>query len=236
MTILGYRISRLLVFATISVTVAAPGARAQAHFYASVAGADTMSLERFERAGTTITGVWVTYHFGADRHRDILRHEYTMTLGENNRPVAVHIVLRRPDSEPMETYDARFTDDSAIVTITPDTLPPRRIAARRGYPLLGSTMSMYGLFVESAGSANTGEPGDSVRVVGVPVTGPFAARSALVTRVRPNVFRLDPGGSMFFIASQAVVDSIVPRDGSVQIRQVGAFDIDAVARAAAKGR
>jgi len=233
MTILGRRISRLLVLATISICVAAPSARAQSRFYASVAGTDTMSLERFERAGATITGVWVTYHFGADRHRDILRHEYTMTLGADDRPVAVHIVLRRPDTEPIETYDARFTDDSAIVTIAPDTLPPRRIAARRGYPLLGSTMSMYGLFV---GSANAGEPGDSVPVVGVPVTGPFVARSALVTRVRPNVLRLDPGSAMFFMASPGVIDSIVTRGGSVQTHQVGLFDIDAVARAAAKGR
>jgi len=233
MTILGCRISRLVALGTISMSVAAPGARAQARYYASVAGTDTMSLERFERAGSTITGVWVTYHFGADRHREILRHDYTMTLGTDDRPVAVHIVLRRPDSEPIQTYDARFTDDSAIVTIAPDTLPPRRIAARRGYPLLGSTMSMYGVFV---GSANAREPGDSVRVVGVPVTGPFAERSATVTHVQPNVFRLDPGGSMIFMAPQSVIDSIVTRNGVVPTRRVAAFDIDAVARAAAKGR
>jgi hypothetical protein len=198
-----------------------------------VAGTDTMSLERFERSGDTITGLWVTYHFGADRHRDILRHEYTMTLGADDRPVAVHLVLRRPDGEPIETYDARFSDDSAVVTIAPDTLPPRRIAARRGYPLLGSTMSMYALLI---GSAKAGTEGDSVRVVGVPVTGPFVERSALVTRVRPNVVRLDPEAAMIFMAPQGAIDSIVARNGSVPTRRVGAFDIDAVARAAAKGR
>lgn len=211
-----------------------PG-RAQARFYASTAGTDTVSLERFERRGSTITGVWVTYHPGGGRGgRDILRHEYTISLTAEGRPSSMHLLLRRPGGPVVGTYDVRFTDDSVVIAESDDSVP-HRIAARRPFPVLGRSMVMVELIVAGAGK---GRPTpDSGTVVVVPVTGPFVAQSIPIARSSAGTVVLGGAGAPPFLLGQGgEVDSIVTADGRVPLRRVPAFDIDAIALAAAKGK
>jgi hypothetical protein len=224
----------LFMFSISAICLAPAHAHGQTRWYLSVLGTDTLSLERFERAGNTITGLWVTYHTGADRHRAILRHEYMITLAADDRPLSVHLLLRRPDSAVRRTYDARFDDDSVVITVTPDTLPPHNIVAHRAFPVLGAAMSMYQLLI---GGARTGKQApDSAAIVVVPLTGPFVAQKSSVTLPSANTFRFGgPGSATIFTGPHGAIDSLVTPNGNVPMRQVGAFDIDAIALAASKG-
>src|SRR5262245_60860928 len=140
----------LIALAVLALSILSAPAHAQTRWYAWVLGTDTASLERFERRGNTITGLWVTYHPGGGRPgRDILRHEYLISLTPDGRPSTVKIELRRPGGPVFETYEARFTDDSAVITVSDDTMP-HRIAARRAFPLLGRSMAMVELFIAGA--------------------------------------------------------------------------------------
>jgi len=210
-------------------------AGAQTRFYASMLGTDTTSLERFERRGSTITGVWVTYHPGGGRGgRDILRHEYTIGLTAEGRPSSMHLLLRRPGGPVVGTYDARFTDDSVVIAESDDSVP-HRIAARRAFPVLGRSMVMVELIV--AGASKGRQTPDSGTVVVVPVTGPFDAQTILIARPSAGTVVLGRAGAPpFLLGPGGEVDSIVMSDGRVPLRHVPAFDIDAIALAAAKGK
>ena len=219
----------LWVFSILATCMVTSHARAQARWYLSMRGTDTLSLERFERAGNTITGVWVTYHIGAARQ--IWRHEYTIALAADGRAQSVHMLFRRPDSAVTRTYDARFSDDTAVVTETPDTLPPHRIAAHRGYPLLGLSIAMYELFV--AGARAGKQAPDSGAAVVVPITGPFVAQNMSGALLSANAFGFSgPGSSTIYTGARGAVDSLLIAGGRVVVRRVDAFDIDAIARAA----
>lgn len=226
----GVRRSTIL-FSILTMFLWGSQAPAQTRWYVSMRGTDTLSLERFERAGDTITGVWVTYHIGAKRQ--IWRHEYTIALAADGRARSVHMLFRRPDSAVAITYDARFSDDTVVVTQTPDTLPPHRIAALRGYPLLGMSVSMYELFV--AGARAEKQPSDSGTVVVVPITGPFVAQRLSGAVLSSSAFRFEgPGLSTIFTGAHGAVDSLIIAGGRVSTRRVDAFDIDAIARAASR--
>lgn len=220
-----------ILFSILAALLWGSQAPAQARWYVSMRGTDTLSLERFERAGDTITGVWVTYHIGAQRQ--IWRHEYTIALAADDRARSVHMLFRRPDSAVAITYDARFGNDTVVVTQTPDTLAPHRIAAQRGYPLLGMSIAMYELFL---GGARAGkQPSDSGSVVVVPITGPFVAQRVSGAVLSSSAFRFEgPGSSTIFTGAHGAVDSLIIAGGRVATRRVDAFDIDAIARAASR--
>jgi hypothetical protein len=227
------RLTALVVGAALIVSTPTH-AQQQTRWYVSTIGTDTLSIQRIERSGNTINGLWVTYHGGADRHRDILRHEYTITLAANGRPSSVHLQLRRPDSTVIRTYDARFTDDSAVITQTPDTLPPHTIAAHRGLPVLGTTMPMFELMIAAARSGK--QAPDSAAIVAVPVTGPFIAQTTPIALLSATTVRFGPPAApTIFVAPAGTIDSLVMRDGTVLMRRVDAFAIDAIALAASRG-
>jgi hypothetical protein len=213
---------------------------AQTRWYLSALGTDTLSLERFDRTGNTISGLWVTYHAGADRHREILRHEYTITLRPDGRPLNVHLTLRRPDSTARRVFDARFGDDSVTIAANRDTLSPHRIAARHPYPLLGASVAMIETLVAGTGVERGFSetvrvvplfPPDTATVTVVPITGPFIARELPVVL---KSWSAQVGGpeTGIFVTAHGVIDSLVLRDGTVPLRRVDAFDIDAIALAA----
>ena len=239
MTSLLVRPRRALLTIGVSVIgLSVAHAQGQARWYLSALGSDTLSLERFERAGNTITGLWVTYYsgVGADRHREILCHEYTIALAADGRPRSVHLLLRHPGGDIRRTYDARITDDSMVITskiVTPPaTLPPTRFAAERGFPLLGSAMSMFELFIADARKGRSAP--DSAAVVLVPIAGAAAAQSnrVVLTLLSANTLRFGQG--TIFTGPRGAIDSLVAPDGRVPVRQVGAFDIHAIALAASK--
>ena len=133
---------RRLALPIIAILAVPAAVRAQSRWYLSALGTDTLSIEHVEQAGNTITGLWVTYHAGGDRHREILRHEYTISLAPDGRPQQVRLALRVPGESIRRTFDARFTDDSAIIVVAPDSLSPHRLVARHAYPLLGASLGL----------------------------------------------------------------------------------------------
>lgn len=190
-----------------------------------------MTLERFERAGDTVAGVWVTYHNGADRHREILRHEYTIVLARDDRPRSVHLLLRHPGGPVEHTFDVQFTDDTVYVLVAPDSTPRRSIVARHAYPTLGSSMAMFEAIVTAAN--NQRQAPDSATVVTVAVTGPFVAQSIPVALTGEHSVRLGQrGGPTLYTGAGGAIDSIAAANGQVPLRRVAPFDIDAISLAA----
>lgn len=228
----GARRTVLLLCALVSLVGRADVAGAQAEWFLSTQGADTLSIERFERSGNNITGVWVTYTSGAEHRREILRHEYKIGLGNDGRPRDVHLTLRRPDGSARRTFDVRLSDDSVVITANPDSLPAHRVAASRAYPILGLSMSMYELVI--AGARARGRPRDSTSVMIVPITGPFAAQSVPIFLIGPDSTRIGAAaGATIFTDGRARIDSIVTNNGSVPIKRVPPFDLDVIAAGAA---
>ena len=226
------RVPRTLCAVAVCVVCLAPsGLQAQARWYVSKIGADTLTLERVERAGSTISGLWVTYHNGADRHREIMRHEYTVALTADGRPESAHLLLRHPGGMVEYTYDAQFTNDTVFISIVPDTALRRAIAARGAYPMLGGSIGMLEAMIAGARTGRSAP--DSTVVVTVPITGPFAVQSLPIVLLAARATRLGPrGGPTLYTDMHGSVDSIVGANGQVPLRRVSAFDIDAVALSA----
>jgi hypothetical protein len=214
------------------ITCLAPStARAQARWYVSAIGSDTLTLERFERAGNTITGVWVTFHNGTDRHREILRHEYTIALAAHDRPRSVHLLLRHPGHAVEFTYDAQFTDDTVFISAGRDTVQRHSIGAHRAYPLLGGSVAMFEAVIAAARSER--HVPDSTTIVAVPITGPFIATPIPITLLSANAVRFGPaGGPTLYTDMRGALDSVAGTNGQVPLRRAAPFDIDAVALAA----
>jgi hypothetical protein len=213
-----------------SLCLAPATLQGQARWYSSVVGSDTLALERVERLGNTISGLWVTYRNGPDRHREIMRHEYTVTLGAHDHPETVRLLLRHPAGAVDYTYDGRFAGDTVLISVTPDSVLRRAIPAQHAYPLLGSSIGMFEALI--AGERSVHRAPDSTVVVAVPITGPFVARPMQITLLSTNVARLGPrGGPTLFTDARGGIDSIVGAPGHV-VRRVGSFDIDAIALAA----
>jgi hypothetical protein len=203
---------------------------AQSRWYSSAVGSDTLTLERVERMGNTISGLWVTYRNGPDRHREIMRHEYMITLGKHDHPETVHLLVRHPAGAVEYTYDGRFAGDTVFISVIPDSVPRRAIAAQHAYPLLGSSIGMFEALI--AGQRRVHRPPDSTVVVAVPITGPFVARPMQIALLSANVARLGPaGGPTVFTDARGGIDSIMGAPGQV-LRRVTSFDIDAIALAA----
>ena len=205
--------------------------QAQARWYSSVAGIDTLTLERVERTGSTISGLWVTYHNGVDRHREIMRHEYTIVLGAQDRPESAHLLVRHPGGGVDYTYDARFMTDTTVITLSPDTVGRRSIVAQHASPLLGSSIGMFEAFI--AGARGSHRAPDTVNVAAVPITGPFVARPIPIVLLSANAVRFGPGGPTIYTDARGALDSIVGTPGLV-LRRVASFDIDAIALAASR--
>jgi hypothetical protein len=225
----------LRLWALVALIGRADVAGAQAEWFLSTQDADTLSIERFERSGDNITGVWVTYTSGAEHRREILRHEYTISLRSDGRPRHVHLTLRRPDGSVQRTFDVRLSDDSVVITANPDSLPPHRLAASRAYPILGLSMSMYELVI--AGARARGRPRDSTSVMIVPITGPFTVQTVPIFLIGPDSARIGAAtgatGATIFTDGRARIDSIVTNNGSVPIKRVPPFDLDVIAAGAA---
>ena len=219
---------RRLALPIIAILAVPAAVRAQSRWYLSALGTDTLSIEH---GGNTITGLWVTYHAGGDRHREILRHEYTISLAPDGRPQQVRLALRVPGESIRRTFDARFTDDSAIIVVAPDSLSPHRLVARHAYPLLGASLGLAGALLGAMSPA--GLFSDSTAVTVAPITGPFIAQPVPFFERSPGAWRLGASGApTIFAAVRGVIDSVVAPNGSVIAHQVKAFDIDAVALAA----
>ncbi|HXT17518.1 MAG TPA: hypothetical protein VN706_17890 [Gemmatimonadaceae bacterium] len=226
------RLLRTLCTVAMCVVGSAPSAlQAQARWYVSTIGADTLTLERVERAGSRISGLWVTYHNGADRHREIMRHEYTMALTSEGHPKSAHLLLRHPGGKVEYTYDAQFTDDTVFVAIVSDSAVRRAIAAHGAYPILGGSIGMFEAMIAGARTGRSAP--DSTVIVTVPITGPFTAQSLPIALLTVNATRLGPrGGPTLYTDARGSVDSIAGANGQVPLRRVSAFDIDAVALSA----
>ena len=228
----GPRRAVLLLCALFPLIGRANVAGAQAEWFLSTQGADTLSIERFERSGDNITGVWVTYTAGVEHRREILRHDYRIGLGSDGRPRDVHLTLRRPDGSVRRTFDVRLSDDSVLIAANPDSLPPHRLAASRAYPILGLSMSMYELVI--AGARARGRPRDSTSVMIVPITGPFTVQTVPIFLIGPDSTRIGSAtGATILTDGRSRIDSIVTNNGSVPIKRVPPFDLDVIAAAAA---
>jgi hypothetical protein len=229
------RLPRTVCAVAVCVFGLAPSVlQAQARWYVSKIGADTLALERVEWAGSTISGLWVTYHNGADRHREIMRHEYTIALTSDGHPKSAHLLLRHPGRMVEYTYDAQFTDDTVFMSIVPDSAMRRAIAAHGAYPMLGGSIGMFEAMIAGARAGRSAP--DSTVIVTVPITGPFAAQSLPIGLLAERATRLGPrGGPTLYTDAHGSVDSIVGANGQVPLRRVSAFDIDAVALSALHG-
>jgi hypothetical protein len=124
--------------------------QAQARWYVSKVGAETLTLARVERSESTVSGLWITYDNGADRYPEIMRHEYTIALTSDGHPKTVHLLLPHPGGMVEYTYDAQVTDDTVFISIVADSAVRRAIAAHGAYPMLNGSIGMTGMLGQCA--------------------------------------------------------------------------------------
>ena len=100
-------------------------------------GKDTVSVEQFTRAGTTITGAWIP------NNGQVQVHDYVLTLDAAGQPLRYDMAVSFPDGAghlpPTEAkYVLEFGADSLTLTTGRASPVTQRLAMKRGtYPAVG---------------------------------------------------------------------------------------------------
>ncbi|NOT07936.1 MAG: DUF2911 domain-containing protein [Gemmatimonadales bacterium] len=123
-----------------------PAALTATTTFVTVLGSDTVSIEQFTRTATTVTGDLV------EREPTVVHSHYVIGLRPDRTPESVVLSRRRPDgsllpNNPRSTRLTLLADSIVAEEVFPDSVAIRRRAGKAAYPVLGSAIGFYEIFL-----------------------------------------------------------------------------------------
>ncbi len=196
----------------------------QTSSFVTTLGRDTLSFEQYERAGSTITGDWVTVYGG------IMYHHYVIELRSDGTIASYALSLHRQSGKLEDTVHLEFRGDSVRVASSSLSAPQTKGIAEVVGPIFANTISLLELLVARARA--TGR--DSTVLGVVRAFGPYQrAGLPVVFRGADSVRVGDPRAPLLLtLARDGSVQSLSARATTTRMEtvRVPRFDLDAGVR------